>query len=134
VEAGLWSGTEGPARFLRSPLAPRVLRILAEVTDPDPMTAPATAHALLARLTPDAGRFAERDSALGRLTAPGHVPAPVLLHGEDAGAWPVLRLARRLGLATRVGLEDTLFLPDGRPAASNAELVTAAMTEAERSP
>ncbi|MGW0466151.1 3-keto-5-aminohexanoate cleavage protein [Streptomyces sp. NPDC003027] len=153
VEAGLWSGTEGPARFLRSPLAPRVLRILAEVTDPDPTTARATAHALLARLAPDPGRFADRDSALGRLTelapdsgrpternsalgrltAPGHVPAPVLLHGEDAGAWPVLRLARRLGLATRVGLEDTLFLPDGRPAASNAELVTAAVAEAERS-
>ncbi|MFJ8666927.1 3-keto-5-aminohexanoate cleavage protein [Streptomyces sp. NPDC093600] len=136
VEAGLWSGTEGPARFLRSPLAPRVLRILAEVTDLDPTTAEATAHALLAQLAalgPDSSRLAERDSAHGRLTAPGHAPAPVLLHGEDAGAWPVLRLARRLGLATRVGLEDTLFLPDGRPARSNAELVAAAVTATERS-
>ncbi|CAM5637057.1 hypothetical protein SGLAM104S_03627 [Streptomyces glaucescens] len=37
----------------------------------------------------------------------------MLLHGEDAGAWPVLRLAGLLGLATRIGLEDTLALPDG---------------------
>ncbi|MEU4267422.1 3-keto-5-aminohexanoate cleavage protein [Streptomyces sp. NPDC026092] len=109
VEAGLWSGTEGPARFLGSPLAPRVLRILAEVTDPDAATAESTALALLATLA---------DSAHGR---------PVLLHGEDAGAWPVLRLARRLGLDTRIGLEDTLLLPDGSRASSNAELVAAAV-------
>ncbi|MGP2437478.1 3-keto-5-aminohexanoate cleavage protein [Streptomyces sp. JW3] len=106
VEAGIWSGTDGAARFARSPLGPRVLRVLAEVTDPDPATAPATARALLADL----------GSAHGR---------PVLLHGEDGGAWPVLRLAGRLGLATRIGLEDTLFLPDGRRASSNAELVAA---------
>ncbi|MFJ4618591.1 3-keto-5-aminohexanoate cleavage protein [Streptomyces sp. NPDC088812] len=41
--------------------------------------------------------------------------------------WPVLRLAGRLGLATRIGLEDTLVLPDGRRALSNAQLVTAAL-------
>lgn len=112
VEAGLWSGTEGPERFLRSPLAPRVLRILAEVTDPDPTTAEATAHALLAEL-------AGFDPRL-----------PVLLHGEDGGAWPVVRLARRLGLDTRIGLEDTLLLPDGTYAESNAQLVRAATREA----
>ncbi|MET9436559.1 3-keto-5-aminohexanoate cleavage protein [Streptomyces sp. NPDC006551] len=135
VEAGLWSGTDGPARFLRSPLAPRVLRILAEVTDPDPVTAEATAQSLLAELGPASGRLAERASAPGHRTEQGSAPgrAPVLLHGEDAGAWPVLRLARRLGLATRIGLEDTLFLPDGRPAGSNAELVTAAVAGAARS-
>ncbi|MFB6550043.1 3-keto-5-aminohexanoate cleavage protein [Streptomyces sp. NPDC056405] len=110
VEAGVWSGTDGAARFLRSPLRPKVLRVLAEVTDTDPATAEDTAHALL--------------SSLG--TAHGR---PVLLHGEDAGAWPVLRLAGRLGLPARIGLEDTLFLPDGRRAASNAELVTAGLAE-----
>jgi hypothetical protein len=52
---------------------------------------------------------------------------PVLLHGEDGGAWPVLRLAGRLGLATRIGAEDTLFLPNGERAASNAELVRAGL-------
>jgi uncharacterized protein (DUF849 family) len=52
---------------------------------------------------------------------------PVLLHGEDGSAWPVLRHAVRLGLDTRVGLEDTLVLPDGRPAPDNAALVRAAL-------
>ncbi|MFJ3211717.1 3-keto-5-aminohexanoate cleavage protein [Streptomyces flaveolus] len=110
VEAGVWSGTDGAERFARSPLGPRVLRVLAEVTDTDAETAEASARTLLAGLGTAHGR-------------------PVLLHGEDGGAWPVLRLAGRLGLATRIGLEDTLFLPDGRPARSNAELVEAGLTE-----
>jgi uncharacterized protein (DUF849 family) len=110
VEAGIWSGTDGAARFALSPLGPRVLRVLAEVTDPDPATAGASARALLAEL----------GTAFGR---------PVLLHGEEGGTWPVLRLAVRLGLATRVGLEDTLLLPDGRPAASNAQLVAEAVSQ-----
>jgi uncharacterized protein (DUF849 family) len=107
VEAGLWSGTDGVRRFLASPLAPRVSRVLAEVTDADPVTAGDTARALLAELGDAHG-------------------LPVLLHGEDGGAWPVLRLALRRGLDTRVGLEDTLLLPDGRPADSNARLVAEA--------
>ncbi|PWI19524.1 hypothetical protein DI272_39240 [Streptomyces sp. Act143] len=111
VEAGIWSGTDAAARFAHSPLGPRVLRVLAEVTDTSPDTAQDTARALLAGL--------------------GAAPhgRPVLLHGEDGGAWPVLRLAGRLGLATRVGLEDTLLLPDGEPAASNAQLVAAGLVQ-----
>ncbi|MFB7655437.1 MULTISPECIES: 3-keto-5-aminohexanoate cleavage protein [unclassified Streptomyces] len=111
VEAGVWSGTDGAARFLRSPLGPKVLRVLAEVTDTGgPATARDAARALLSTLGTARGR-------------------PVLLHGEDAGAWPVLRLAGRLGLPTRIGLEDTLLLPDGSRAASNAELVRAGLDE-----
>ncbi|GGS34245.1 3-keto-5-aminohexanoate cleavage protein [Streptomyces griseoviridis] len=110
VEAGIWSGTDGAERFARSPLGPRVLRVLAEVTETDPATAPGAARSLLSALGPAHGR-------------------PVLLHGEEGGAWPVLRLAGRLGLATRIGLEDTLVLPDGRRAASNAELVAAGLAE-----
>ncbi|MFF4089604.1 3-keto-5-aminohexanoate cleavage protein [Streptomyces nigra] len=106
VEAGIWSGTDGAARFAASPLGPRVLRVLAEVTDPVPDSAVTTARALLAELGPAHGR-------------------PVLLHGEDGSAWPVLRLAGRLGLATRIGLEDTLA--DGERACSNADLVTEAL-------
>ncbi|MFE9021551.1 3-keto-5-aminohexanoate cleavage protein [Streptomyces sp. NPDC007808] len=108
VDAGIWSGTDGAARFAASPLGPRVLRVLAEVMDTCAETAEATAGALLADLGPAFGR-------------------PVLLHGEDGGAWPVLRLAGRLGLATRTGLEDTLLLPDGERASSNAQLVTEAL-------
>ncbi|MGW6022866.1 3-keto-5-aminohexanoate cleavage protein [Streptomyces sp. NPDC055099] len=109
VEAGIWSGTDGTERFMASALGPRVLRVLAEVTDPDPGTARDSARALLAVI----GR------AHGR---------PVLLHGEEGGTWPVLRLAGRLGLATRIGLEDTLVLPDGERAVSNAQLVSVALS------
>jgi uncharacterized protein (DUF849 family) len=104
VEAGVFSGTDAAARFRASPFAPRVLRVLAEVTDTDPATAAGTAAALLAELG----------------------PGPVLLHGEDGGAWPVLALAAARGLATRVGLEDVLVLPDGRTPTDNADLVRAA--------
>ncbi len=45
---------------------------------------------------------------------------PVLLHGEGTSAWPALLLAGRLGLSTRIGLEDVLVLPDGAQAADNA--------------
>lgn len=62
VEAGIFSGTDAPAAFLASSLAPEVLRILAEVTDPDPRTANETAAHLLRALGPKP-------------------PARVLLHG-----------------------------------------------------
>lgn len=111
VEAGIWSGTDGAARFAASPLAPRVLRVLAEVTDHCADTAESSARALLAAL--------------------GGPERPVLLHGEDGGAWPVLRLAGSLGLATRIGLEDTLELPDGERAESNSRLVTEGLRQYE---
>jgi uncharacterized protein (DUF849 family) len=62
--------------------------------------------------------------ALLRLLEP--LGPPVLLHGEDDTAWPVLAYAARLELDTRIGLEDTLLLPDGTSAANNAALVTCA--------
>ncbi|MFJ8661715.1 3-keto-5-aminohexanoate cleavage protein [Streptomyces sp. NPDC093795] len=111
VEAALRSGTDGPARFARSPLAPRVRRIAAAVPYPETKT--------------EAEIEAAARSLLAALVLPPGVP--VLLHGEEGGAWPVLRLARRLGLAARIGFEDTLLLPDGTPARSNAELVTTAL-------
>jgi uncharacterized protein (DUF849 family) len=51
---------------------------------------------------------------------------PILLHGEDGAAWPVFGDAVRLGLATRMGLEDTLCRPDHTPALGNADLIAAA--------
>ncbi|MFI9718481.1 3-keto-5-aminohexanoate cleavage protein [Streptomyces sp. NPDC052396] len=107
IEAGIFSGTDAARRFLAWPRAHRVLRVLAEVMDEDPHTAPATAAALLRQLTPAA--------ELG-----------ILLHGQGAAAWPVLRMALARGLHTRIGLEDASQLPDGAPAPDNAELVRAA--------
>jgi uncharacterized protein (DUF849 family) len=54
-------------------------------------------------------------------------PAPVLLHGLDESCWPLLEHAGRYGVQTRIGLEDTVRLPDGSLARGNAELVTAAV-------
>ncbi|HEX7307028.1 3-keto-5-aminohexanoate cleavage protein [Lentzea sp.] len=51
---------------------------------------------------------------------------PVLLHGADADAWPVLTYAARLEHHVRMGLQDTLVKPDGTPARNNAELVSLA--------
>jgi uncharacterized protein (DUF849 family) len=107
IEAGIYSGTEAAARFLAWSSGHRVLRVLAEVVDTDPETAPATGEELLKELGAAHGR-------------------PILLHGEEDGTWPVLRLAAARGLDARIGLEDTLVLPDGSPAPGNAALVRAA--------
>ena len=64
----------------------------------------------------------EIDAALDR----AGISAPRLHHGEGPACWPVLRQALALGRDIRIGLEDTLLLPDGAPARGNAELVAAA--------
>ncbi|MGW8351475.1 3-keto-5-aminohexanoate cleavage protein [Streptomyces wedmorensis] len=116
VEAALRPGTDGPARFARSPLAPRVARVLASAQGPATGSGPAAARSVAL--------------AVGLLAEIGRPGVPLLLHGVESGAWPVLRLARRLGLAARIGLEDTLRLPDGTWARSNAELVAVAVAVA----
>lgn len=51
---------------------------------------------------------------------------PMLLHGLGRCTWDFIALAAKRGYDTRVGFEDTLKLPNGTRAASNADLVTAA--------
>ncbi|GGU80145.1 3-keto-5-aminohexanoate cleavage protein [Lentzea flava] len=51
---------------------------------------------------------------------------PILLHGRDEDAWPVFVHAARLEHGVRMGLEDTLTMPDGRRARNNTELVAMA--------
>lgn len=109
VEAGLW--TPPAARAFRVwPRAGEVARVLVESTLDDARATPADAAAILAELGTE------------------HPRARVLVHGEGAGAWPVLGRAAAQGYAVRIGLEDVLTLPGGDPAASNAELVAAALT------
>ena len=57
------------------------------------------------------------------------IPAGVaqLWHGYGECTWEVLAAAAAAGHDVRVGLEDVLVLPDGSVAASNAELVAAAV-------
>lgn len=107
VEAGLW--TVSVARcFLGWPSRDRALRLLVEVMDREPQEA----------LTETASILALLDEA--------EVTPPRLLHGAGVSAWPLIHEAARWGLDTRVGLEDTLTLPEGSPARDNADLVRAA--------
>ncbi|MBC3984661.1 3-keto-5-aminohexanoate cleavage protein [Streptomyces sp. AC536] len=106
IEAGIYSGTPAAQRFLDWPDAHRALRILAEITEATPQDA---AHA-----------------AAGLLDDLASATPPILLHGEDATAWPVLHFAAFHHLDTRIGLEDVLHLPDGTPAQNNAALIHAA--------
>ena len=107
VELGVW--TTGDAVQLKQAGVPRgTVRVLAEVTVTDPDTAVAEAVRILNALGP--------------------MPAPILLHGEEAGAWPVLEYAQRINLDTRIGFEDTLEGPDGTwLATGNEELVRYAL-------
>jgi uncharacterized protein (DUF849 family) len=106
VEAGLWH-EQAIDGWLSFPRRSSCLRVLLEVDQPisDGLT---QAAALVAALDGKAGTV------------------PVLLHGVDHAAWPVLREALRRGLDIRIGLEDVLTLPDGAPAAGNADLVASA--------
>lgn len=105
VEVGIF-GTDAAEAWARSTVAPHCLRVMIELqADGDT----ATADDLLARIRTAAS------------------PAPVLLHGLDDSCWPLLAHAGMRGLQTRIGLEDTLLLPDGSSAPGNAELVSAAL-------
>lgn len=109
VEAGIWHA-HAAIELARSGLGPRCLRVLLEPMGQTRAEVTATVAEI------------ERDLAD---TAPG---VPRLLHGFDAMAWPVLRLAAEQGYDMRIGLEDTLRLPDGSDAEGNASLVEAAVT------
>jgi len=104
VEIGIFHA-EAADSWAASEVAPHCLRVMIEL-GPDGTTE--TADDLLARL--------QRAQS----------PAPILLHGLDDSCWPLLAHAGVRGLQTRIGLEDTLLLPDGSIAPGNAELVAAA--------
>ena len=58
---------------------------------------------------------------------------PRLLHGLNRTAWDLIDAAVKRGYDTRIGFEDTLMLPNGAQAASNAALATEAVKRAGRS-
>ncbi|WP_197373081.1 3-keto-5-aminohexanoate cleavage protein [Mycolicibacterium baixiangningiae] len=105
VEVGIFHA-EAAESWAASEVAPHCLRVMIELQgDGDT----ATADTLL-----DIVRSAES-------------PAPVLLHGLDESCWPLLKHAGLRHLQTRIGLEDTLLLPDGSMAPDNAALVATAV-------
>ena len=72
------------------------------------------------------GDVATADDLLSQVLAAGS-HAPVLLHGFDESCWLLLEHAGVRGVQTRIGMEDTLLLPDGSTATGNAALVAAAV-------
>ena len=107
VEAGLASA-EDAERLVQSDLAPRVLRVLIQPNDLPPDDALAVA------------------SAIHEVLDHAREEVPRLEHGNGDATWLLLEDAVRRGIDTRIGFEDTLLLPDGATAGSNAELVAAA--------
>ncbi|MEJ3654314.1 3-keto-5-aminohexanoate cleavage protein [Pseudonocardia sp. TRM90224] len=106
VELGVW--TSGDAVTLRTNgVPPGTTRVLAESTVSDPETAVAEGVRIMRALGNELG-------------------VPVLLHGEEGGAWPVLEYAMRMELDTRIGFEDVLVLPNGWLATGNEHLVATA--------
>jgi uncharacterized protein (DUF849 family) len=108
VEAGL-SSVADARRYLALGFDALSLRVLMEINEQDPIAAETVT-----------------DGILGVLAA-APVTKPILLHGFDATVWPFVRRAFREGFSTRVGLEDGTSLPDGSSAATNADIVAAAV-------
>lgn len=104
LESAVWHLREVPA-LLASPTLHRNVRILIEPEDESAEEAVAHCRAIAAALR-EAG-----------------VTAPLLYHGYDETAWPVVRAAIADGAEVRVGFEDMLTLDDGSVAPDNAAMV-----------
>jgi uncharacterized protein (DUF849 family) len=109
IEAGVWTPQDAQ-RLVACGLADHVTRVLVE---------PGEAQGGKNDAVPMADAIHEILDRAG-------VKAPRLQHGDGELTWILIEDAVRRGLDTRVGLEDTLYLPDGSRARSNADLVTAA--------
>lgn len=105
IEAGIFHA-DAAAAWASSELAEHCLRVMIEL--------------------PADGDTATADELMTAVQKAGS-PAAVLLHGYDASCWPLLRHAKSRGLQTRIGMEDTLLMPDGSQAPDNAALITAAL-------
>ena len=107
IEAGVWS-VEDVESLVDSGLAEQATRVLVEPVDVGREDAVAVVD--------DIHRVLDRHD----------VAVPRLQHGDGEAVWILLEDAVARGIGTRIGLEDTLLLPDGAPAAGNAALVRAA--------
>jgi uncharacterized protein (DUF849 family) len=96
---------------------------LSSAADAEELGHSAFTHQIVRALVEVEGGAAEA-RAISRLIAP---EIPQLWHGYGEPTWEVVAAGGAQGFDVRVGLEDVLVLPDGRPAASNAQLVAAAV-------
>jgi uncharacterized protein (DUF849 family) len=108
VEAGISFPIEAE-KFVKSKIAEKCLRILIEPQEQEISEAEKNIN--------------EIESILDK----SNISMPRLLHGFEKIVWDLIKLSREKGYSTRVGLEDTLTLPDGKIANSNAELISEAI-------
>ncbi len=111
VEAGL-SSSDGAEVLIKSGLAARCIRVLLEPQDQE------------------MARALETVSKIETILETGKVEVPRVLHGTEATSWPIMDEAIIRGYGVRIGLEDTLTLPDGSKARDNVELVVEAVRRA----
>jgi uncharacterized protein (DUF849 family) len=108
IEAGLCDA-DAAQTFLQSGLATSCLRVLLEPQEQE------------------LERAIETVNAMEKVLKSGGADLPFVLHGTEATAWPMMNEAIARGYDVRIGLEDTLVMPDGRIAQHNVELVTEAV-------
>jgi uncharacterized protein (DUF849 family) len=113
IEAGISTVADAEA-LIASGWARHLVRVLVEPLDPEPA---------------DAVAEAERVSVVLDRT---EIDVRRLYHGFDAATWPVIEFGLDGGWDVRVGLEDTLQLPDGAAPSGNAELVAAVVAIARK--
>jgi uncharacterized protein (DUF849 family) len=106
IEAGIGSVADARA-FVDSGFVERCLRVLVEVE-------------------PGASDPIRAAAVIGRVLEGSGIRLLRVQHGHDSAAWPLLEDALSHGYDVRIGLEDTLLLPDGSRARRNADLVAAA--------
>jgi uncharacterized protein (DUF849 family) len=96
---------------------------LSTPADADELRKSSFAHQVLRALVEVDGSADDAQAVAERIPA----GVPQLWHGFGTTTWEVIAAARSAGVDVRVGLEDVLVLPDGQTAASNAELIAAAV-------
>jgi uncharacterized protein (DUF849 family) len=108
IEAGLATAADA-RKFVKLATVKDCLRVLVEIDfEKDVATALRLADEIM------------------RILADSHVALPILLHGFDETMWPLYRKSLALGVDARLGFEDGLYLPDGRIAADNRDIIASA--------
>jgi uncharacterized protein (DUF849 family) len=52
-----------------------------------------------------------------------NIKIPRLLHGFNSVSWDILREAKKRGYDSRIGMEDTIYLENGKKVKSNLEII-----------
>ncbi len=111
IEAGVWT-VEDAVKLGESGLGNHTTRILVEPGELQVGESVEAALELVEQIHLTLDRFG--------------ITVPRLQHADGAVTWAVLENSVRRGIDTRVGLEDTVFDPDGSRTSGNAGLIKAA--------